>query len=133
LLKERFPETFYASFDLGDYALCFSCHNPDLVLAAKTRGLTGFRDGQENLHYVHVHRSEKGRTCKTCHEIHGSDLPNHIASAVPFEGSAWSMPIKFQKLPDGGSCSPGCHEPKTYRRSQVDPPPAPPVKLGGAT
>ncbi|MHB1156715.1 MAG: cytochrome c3 family protein [Phycisphaerales bacterium] len=122
LLVQTFPKTFYAKFDLQNYALCFTCHNKDLVLDEKTVNLTGFRDGDENLHYVHVHRAEKGRTCKTCHDIHGSDLPNHIATSVPFEGGQWAMPIKFRKTAGGGSCSPGCHEPKTYKR---DLPPVP--------
>jgi predicted CXXCH cytochrome family protein len=117
LLRTPFPPTFYAPFDLGDYALCFSCHEQELVTSETTVALTGFRDGPRNLHYVHVHRNEKGRTCKTCHDIHGSDLPNHVASTVPFEGSNWAMPIRFEKHDDGGRCTPGCHEMKTYRRS----------------
>jgi predicted CXXCH cytochrome family protein len=117
LLVKRFPDTFYASFDLTNYALCFSCHSEDLVLTEQTDELTGFRDGDRNLHYLHVNRDQKGRTCKTCHDIHGSDRPDHIASDVPFEGSQWAMPINFEKSDAGGSCSPGCHETKTYRRA----------------
>ncbi len=117
LLVKRFPDTFYASFDLTNYALCFGCHSDDLVLAEKTDSLTGFRDGDRNLHYLHVNRDTKGRTCKTCHDIHGSDRPDHIASDVPFEGSRWAMPINFSKTDQGGSCSPGCHETKTYQRA----------------
>lgn len=120
LLVKRFPDTFYASFDLTNYALCFGCHSDDLVLAETTDQLTGFRDGDRNLHYLHVHRDKKGRTCKTCHDIHGSDRPDHIATDVPFEGSQWAMPINFSKTDDGGSCSPGCHETKTYRRPPAD-------------
>ncbi len=126
LLLEKFPDTFYASFELSSYALCFSCHSPDLVMTENTAELTGFRDGDTNLHYTHVHRDKKGRTCKTCHDIHGSDLPQHMASEVPFEGSRWSMPINFTKVQGGGSCAPGCHEPKTYRRGPATTP-APPL------
>ena len=118
LLKKYFPETFYASFDINNYALCFSCHDQQLVLKPKTT-LTGFRDGDLNLHFVHVNRADKGRTCKTCHEVHGSDLPKHMAATVPFEGSAWPMPINYDEKPDGGSCSPACHAPKTYSRTKV--------------
>ena len=116
LLKKYFPDTFYASFDINNYALCFSCHDQQLVLKPKTT-LTNFRDGEVNLHYLHVNRADKGRTCKTCHEVHGSDLPNHMAAGVPFEGSTWSMPIKFEARADGGTCSPGCHAEKTYSRA----------------
>jgi len=113
LLTKKFPETFYTSFDVGKYELCFSCHDKAMVLTAKTTTLTEFRDGDKNLHFVHVNREDKGRTCKTCHAIHGSDLPRHM---VPFEGSNWSMPIGFQKYDFGGKCASGCHKPRTYSR-----------------
>jgi predicted CXXCH cytochrome family protein len=116
LLKKRAPETFYARFDIDSYELCFSCHDQQLVLKPRTI-LTNFRDGDNNLHYVHVNR-EKGRTCKACHDVHGSDLPKHLAASVPFEGSSWSMPINFVGTADGGTCSPGCHEPKSYSRAK---------------
>lgn len=122
LLVKQFPDTFYTSFNLTNYALCFSCHSPDLVLTKQTDSLTGFRNGDLNLHYLHVNRDEKGRTCKACHDIHGSDRPDHIASEVPFENSQWSMPIDFKKTATGGSCSPGCHAPMSYDRDE-------PVKL----
>jgi len=135
LLVKTFPKTFYVGFDLKNYALCFTCHNKDLVLKEKTHNLTEFRDGENNLHFVHVNRDKKGRTCKTCHDIHGSDLPNHMATTVPFEGSQWAMPMRFVKTADGGSCSPGCHEPKTYDRlaaaADVLPIPESPVSTQG--
>jgi predicted CXXCH cytochrome family protein len=96
--------------------LCFNCHEPQMVLDAKTSNLTNFRDGERNLHFVHVNREDKGRSCRTCHDVHGSDLPKHMASSVPFEGSNWSMPIAFEPMTDGGRCAPGCHTPKEYHR-----------------
>lgn len=116
LLKQPFPKTFYASFDLKNYALCFKCHDQQLVLKGKTDTLTNFRDGDKNLHFAHVNRAEKGRTCKTCHAIHGSDLPKHIATDVPFENSQWAMPINFEQTAAGGHCAPACHEPLGYDR-----------------
>jgi hypothetical protein len=86
------------------------------VLQPKTTTLTGFRDGDKNLHYLHVNRDDKGRSCRSCHDIHGSNLPKHLASAVPFEGSSWAMPIEFEQTKDGGSCAPGCHKPRSYSR-----------------
>lgn len=117
LLRKPFPKSFYAAFAEENYALCFSCHEKDLVMKEQTTTLTNFRDGSRNLHYVHVHRDEKGRTCKTCHEMHGSDLPIHMASSVPFEGSNWAMPIRYEQRADGGSCTPGCHQNYSYSRT----------------
>lgn len=116
LLNDRFTEAFYAPYDLMNYALCFDCHVQNIVQDERTTALTDFRDGDRNLHFVHVNQDRKGRTCRTCHEIHGSDLPRHIADSVPFEGSGWALPIRFEKLENGGSCAPGCHAPMTYRR-----------------
>lgn len=125
LLRERFPTEFYDAFDLPAYALCFQCHNPGLVTEARTKDATGFRDGDRNLHYIHVHREEKGRTCRTCHEIHGSDLPRHMAAEVPFEGGGWALPIRFEERQTGGRCSPGCHQPYDYNRQPTPDPGGP--------
>lgn len=116
LLDRSFPDSFYTRFDIKKYELCFNCHEPQMVLDAKTSNLTNFRDGERNLHFVHVNREDKGRSCRTCHDVHGSDLPKHMASSVPFEGSNWSMPIGFEPMTDGGRCAPGCHTPKEYHR-----------------
>jgi predicted CXXCH cytochrome family protein len=117
LLNERFTDAFYAPFDLKNYALCFNCHVQDLVTDAQTTALTDFRNGSRNLHFVHVNQDRKGRTCRTCHEIHGSNLPRHMAESVPFEGSGWAMMLRYEKLENGGSCTPGCHARQTYVRN----------------
>jgi len=114
ILKKYYPKEFYASFSQYQYDLCFSCHQPTLVLDAKTTTLTGFRDGDRNLHYLHVNRT-KGRTCRACHETHASQEPKHIREAVPF--GKWTLPIHFEKTSDGGRCAPGCHSPKQYSRT----------------
>ncbi len=121
LLHEQFPESFYGSFELRVYALCFQCHDADLVTQERTATATGFRTGDRNLHFVHVNREAKGRTCRTCHEIHGSDLPRHMASEVPFESGGWTLPIRFEKTDTGGRCSPGCHQPYDYDRTRAMP------------
>jgi len=118
LLKKYFSSEFYQDFDVGNYALCFSCHEKALVLDQKTTRLTGFRNGDQNLHYLHVNRLEKGRSCKACHEIHGSNEPKHMAEEVPFEGGGWALPINFKKTATGGGCAPGCHQPFQYDREK---------------
>jgi len=117
LLKGAFPDTFYAPFNPGRYELCFRCHTEDMVLTERTTTITRFRQGDLNLHYVHVNRSEKGRTCRTCHDVHAGNGPHHVAATVPFEGSAWAMPIGFEITEHGGRCAPGCHKPATYDRT----------------
>jgi len=130
LLKDEYPPQFYAPFDIKTFTLCFRCHIPDLVLKEAGRGLTQFRDGDRNLHYLHVNQ-EKGRTCRACHEVHASKRPAHIREAVPFGSAGWLLEINFKQLPDGGTCAPGCHTERTYNRGK--PPGLAPTGAAGAT
>jgi predicted CXXCH cytochrome family protein len=120
LLKEPFPQTFYASFSVDTYGLCFSCHEERMVTTRRSRTATGFRDGDRNLHYLHVNKARRGRTCRACHEVHASRLPLQIRDRVPY--GKWLMPINFQKNATGGSCLPGCHKTRVYDRERADRP-----------
>jgi predicted CXXCH cytochrome family protein len=114
LLVRNYPSEFYAPFNISNYDLCFSCHNQDIILVKETESLTDFRNGTLNLHYLHVNMPERGRTCRTCHATHSSDLPKHLRDKVPYGG--WGIPIGFEKTETGGSCTPGCHNPHVYDR-----------------
>lgn len=114
ILRKYFPPVFYAPFDVKNYELCFSCHEKTLVLDEKTATLTGFRNGDRNLHFVHVNKTVKGRTCRACHDAHATNNPKHIRDAVPF--GAWGLPVGYQKSENGGSCLPGCHQKFEYNR-----------------
>jgi len=114
LLAKEYPPQFYAPFSIENYELCFSCHADSLVLAKRTTDLTDFRNGDINLHYLHVNKSRRGRTCRSCHATHASNLPKHIRKSVPY--GVWDLPIQFEKTDTGGSCTPGCHLPFAYDR-----------------
>ncbi len=135
LLVKAYPPEFYAPFKIENYALCFTCHLPDLVKDESGTGLTRFRDGDKNLHWVHVNR-EKGRTCRACHEVHASKRPAHIREAVPFGSKGWMLEINFTKSEYGGTCSSGCHKTRSYSRSTfpennpVEPPAEPESEPG---
>ena len=116
LLVQDFPQDLYAPYSDTAFALCFTCHNRDLVQYPDTSFATGFRDGERNLHYVHVNRP-KGRSCMLCHAPHGSAGPELIAESVAF--GKWRLPLKFVKTETGGSCSPGCHKPASYDRKHA--------------
>ena len=75
--------------------------------------MTGFRNGDANLHYLHVNR-EKGRSCRACHDEHASDQPKHIRESVPF--GRWVMRTQYTKTDTGGGCMTGCHTPYKYDR-----------------
>jgi len=126
LLAAQYPPDFYAPFEIGRYALCFNCHMQDLVLKQSGTGVTRFRNGDTNLHWLHVNR-EKGRTCRACHEVHASRNPFHIRDMVPFGARGWMLEIHYAQTATGGSCSPGCHKPQSYNRATG------PVKLSSTT
>lgn len=114
ILRHFYPPTFYEPFAAGNYTLCFSCHEKTIVLNPTTTTLTNFRNGNENLHFKHVNKPVKGRTCRACHETHASNFPKHIRASVPF--GSWALPVNYQKTETGGSCAPGCHKLKKYDR-----------------
>lgn len=117
LLPYPYTEAFYQPFDINNYALCFSCHDSNLVLAASTTEDTNFRNGDKNLHFMHVENTKKGepgRNCRACHETHSSDRPLHLRDWVPY--GQWKLPISFTATETGGTCSAGCHREASYDR-----------------
>jgi len=115
LLTNDYSPNFYESFETEKYALCFECHDKRLVLEPTTRGLTKFRDGDVNLHYVHVNKDKRGRACRACHSTHASQFPVHVRESVPYGN--WQLPINYEQTKNGGTCSPGCHEELPYSRT----------------
>lgn len=114
LLSSPYPAEFYASFDTKNYALCFECHKPDIILAKETTTLTRFRDGPRNLHFVHVNIKDRGRTCRACHEVHAANHPRIIRDAVPYGPKGWMLKSNFTPTATGGTCDKTCHSMKTY-------------------
>jgi predicted CXXCH cytochrome family protein len=123
LLTEAYPPLFYAPFNPDNYKLCFKCHRSELASAPDGRGVTEFRQGNLNLHYVHVSRPSKGRTCRACHAVHASKSPAHISEVVPYGN--WHYTIKFETTKNGGSCSPACHAARSYDRTEESTTPEP--------
>ena len=121
LLVGEFSTDTYVPYTDKEYALCFTCHNRDLLRYPDTSFATGFRDGERNLHYLHVNDKTKGRNCKLCHNMHGGSQQKLIAESALF--GKWDLPLKFVKTETGGSCSPGCH--KTYNYDRKTPGKAP--------
>ncbi|MCP4263089.1 MAG: hypothetical protein GY774_37105 [Planctomycetes bacterium] len=120
MLAGEYPAEFYTSFDETKYELCFGCHEKTLVRTSTTDDLTDFRNGNQNLHFLHVNKERRGRTCRACHQTHASNQPKHIRMSVPYGG--WKdLPINFSKTDTGGLCDPGCHLEKGYdRQTPVD-------------
>jgi predicted CXXCH cytochrome family protein len=112
MLRYYFPPRFYAPFSEANYALCFDCHDKKIVLQPESRD-TSFRNGLQNLHYLHVNR-EKGRTCRACHAEHASNHPAHIRDTVPY--GKWVMELECEMTATGGACATACHARYAYDR-----------------
>lgn len=133
LLAKAHPPTFYQPFQVDKYALCFRCHNKQAVLMKETTTVTGFRNGKVNLHYLHVNKAKKGRTCRACHSTHASTNPMHVRESVPYGN--WQLPVKFEQSKTGGKCAAGCHKALAYDRDNpvaMDTPATKPAPAGSA-
>jgi predicted CXXCH cytochrome family protein len=130
LMVKDFPSDLYVPYTDNAYALCFSCHNRDLLRYPDTSFATGFRDGDRNLHFIHVNKKEKGRNCKSCHNMHASEFPKLVPDKVLF--GKWDLPLKYIKSETGGSCAPGCHKKFNYDRKTPgkEPEPVKPKETG---
>lgn len=145
MLKGSYPAAPYTPFSaaVDDYGICFRCHDTRLVqekvLGEKPvsnadpavdlawsggdggvrlirGGITGFRNGDENLHFRHVNKADKGRTCRFCHDVHASENPKHIRTTTFFGN--WEFLLNYKKTTTGGQCWPGCHAERRYDRNQ---------------
>ena len=121
LLRHDYPDDIYADFTDGAYGLCFQCHDQTLV-ENEFSTLTWFRDGDRNLHYVHVNR-EKGRACDICHEPHGGAQANLVRDTFPLGPGRWPMPINYESTDTGGTCTSACHEVESYDNTGLVPAP----------
>jgi predicted CXXCH cytochrome family protein len=117
LLVAHYTTELYAAWEPGQYALCFKCHDRKVFETPETRTLTRFRDGARNLHYVHV-RQQRGRTCRACHEVHASQQPHLLRTAVPYGSRGWSLKLRYTGKENGGACAKTCHQERGYDRTR---------------
>jgi predicted CXXCH cytochrome family protein len=115
LLRAAYPIQLHQRFSVDKYRLCFSCHDERLVDQEQGAGSTSFRNGRQNLHFVHVvEDGELGRNCRVCHGTHTGGYESLIRDRLPYGN--WQMSIRFEKTPTGGTCVTGCHPAFRYDR-----------------
>ena len=118
LLRGNYPSELYVPYKEGMYDACLKCHEKNLLRFADTTIYTRFRNGNRNLHFVHV-AGRKGRTCRICHEPHASN-GEKLISKEGTQFGAWKIPINFAMTATGGSCAPGCHRKFKYDREKAE-------------
>lgn len=115
LLISAFPRTKYLPAVQDSFAFCWECHDSDLLSLEKTTTSTNFRDGDRNLHFVHMN-GKRSRSCVMCHNVHAAPNEHLIEDKVKY--GKWELPIKYTANEKGGSCFPGCHSAKQYSRPE---------------
>lgn len=115
ILKKSFTKNFYADLENKDF-FCFKCHKESKIAEQFTTNdeITKFRDGDVNLHYLHVN-DRKGRACRACHDEHASKNKHLIRDFTDF--NSVKFPLRYVDAPSGGSCAPACHKKFDYDRS----------------
>lgn len=113
LLFDSFPEGHYAEGFKDNYDICLNCHDESAFTNKFTTEDTEFRNGDMNLHFVHVNQ-EKSRSCTNCHDVHGAKNDHLILNKLKF--GSWQMKLNYKTTESGGSCYPGCHSGKSYSR-----------------
>ncbi len=130
LLRAAYPskDEIYRVFDPETYALCMQCHEVAAFEQAETSGLTRFRNGSKNLHFIHVNREFKGRSCRICHTTHVGENADHVRQGIAFGETM--LNIDYQRHVTGGKCVTTCHVPRGYDRIKAIPLPPAPGKTG---
>ena len=130
LLVEEYSIENFNKYKKETYALCFLCHDDQMMKKEISGSETNFRNDVEknkkidskNLHWYHVvdatdyQDKSLGRSCKICHDPHGSTQKFNI-------NTSWKMKeeeikIVFSPKENGGECTLACHSlnPRGYSR-----------------
>jgi predicted CXXCH cytochrome family protein len=119
-----------------DYGFCLTCHDRARLLATEGSA-TRFADGARNLHALHVlvkgrdsekAASEKGLTCRNCHEAHTANTEALTRTELDC-GASLCMKMEYRRNAEGGECMASCHSTRvSYQRPSATAPTAPPAK-----
>jgi len=126
LLTLPYPRQQYLSYSEEAYRLCWECHDADSLTDPASQE-TGFRDGQESLHALHIvnrtiatelgERTTRGVTCRNCHDPHSSNGPRLVLEELDC-GGVPCLQLEFHKIGEGGRCLGGCHTRQSYLPSE---------------
>jgi len=106
ILERRYEMADYTSYSSDAYALCFKCHDPNIVLSSSST----FR-----AHPRHVLRGQI--PCSACHDPHGvpagSSTDGDHYGLINFDTNIVSPPsggtLKFEVISGRGYCYVSCH------------------------
>jgi predicted CXXCH cytochrome family protein len=110
ILERRYETMDNTPFSVNNYALCFKCHDPNVLTTASA---SGFEKHAEHLNH--------NVSCAVCHDPHGS--PEYIA-LLNFDRNvvfpSGSGQLRFEVIGGMGYCYLNCHgtdhDPRGYQR-----------------
>jgi predicted CXXCH cytochrome family protein len=117
LLQKSYSPSLYDPFTTSNFELCFQCHKKALAETRNTTTDTNFRNGDLNLHALHLANQSKQRTCRACHEIHSSTQARLIRDAFTYKDI--QLPIQYTPSDQGGKCATACHHDMIYNRDKA--------------
>jgi predicted CXXCH cytochrome family protein len=117
LLAKTYSPNLYESYSSNNYELCFQCHKERLAETRMTTSETSFRNGDLNLHALHLATQKKQRTCRACHDVHSSQQAKLIRQSFVYQD--YQLPIQFTISEKGGTCATACHHEMTYNREKA--------------
>ncbi len=112
-LIAAYPAQLYTQASIDSFDLCFQCHDSELMTSESTDYATNFRNGTNNLHFVHLN-GNRARSCSMCHGLHSASKEHMLNEKVEF--GKWDMPMGLELTDNGGSCATGCHKRLEYER-----------------
>jgi predicted CXXCH cytochrome family protein len=98
----------------GSISMCIDCHEVPKFNTPNTLEDTNFRNGNLNLHFLHLRGAKRSKSCMACHDPHGSIQGHTIRSYFSYANQL--IPLKYKQLENGGSCATMCHTHKEYNR-----------------
>ncbi len=117
LLSGLLPKNNYGTYSQAAFSACFStCHSPSAIEEPKTEDATRFRNGDDNLHFRHVARYPRGRSCILCHEPHQAENFALIDDHMDYGNE--KLTLEFSITKHGGRCETSCHIPVEYDRDE---------------
>ncbi len=130
LLAKNLLTDRLALFDPKQAALCLECHELETFTKPQTED-TGFRMGTLNLHALHLNggavpnkygiiKKKDGQTCFACHLPHTAHQDKLLRTEYQCTG-VFCYTMRYVPNANGGTCIVGCHKPKAYSRTGVDP------------
>ena len=118
LPAKNFTAEAYGTADEQSVGLCFSCHEQKKFNRLEVSSdETNFRNGERNLHFLHLYGSKQKRTCAVCHQVHTSAQPFLLNSIYHLYGQ--DISLGYKKADQGGSCANYCHKQMNYNRAEA--------------